>query len=113
MKISSLLPAVQDRFEFSYEFHKFVPILSGCYALTTFDGHILYIGLTDDLHRRFAEHRSNKDKCSLTAQGKSFWFYYLTLEKAELYRIERTWLNSHMDEHGELPILNKINSPII
>jgi len=112
MNVSDLSPAVSNKAQFTYEFHKFVPPAAGCYVLATFDGHILYVGLTDNLHRRFAEHRETKAKCALTSQGAAVWFYYLLMSKAEIHRTERTWLNSHADAHGVLPILNKINSPI-
>lgn len=112
MNISELVPTVQNRLQFTYEFHKFAPSEAGCYVLTTFDGQVLYVGLTEDLKRRFGEHRDNKDKCALTIQGRASWFYYLVLDQKEIYRVERAWLNGHLDAHGVLPILNKINSPV-
>lgn len=111
MNVAELVPVIKERYQFTFEFHKFVPQVAGCYVLTTFDGHVLYVGLTDDLHRRFGEHRDNRVKCAPTPQGTAFWFYHLTLSEADTHRVERTWLNGHMDAHGALPILNKINSP--
>ncbi len=113
MNVTKLVPAVKDRHQFTYEFHKFVPVQAGCYALTTYDGHVLYVGLTDDLHRRFGQHRDDRNKCSPTPQGVAFWFYYLLLSKAEINKVEHSWLNANVDAHGVFPLLNKINSPLI
>ena len=112
MKVGQLVPHVSLRVQFSLRHHKFVPVEPGCYVLTTFEGDVLYVGLTDDLHRRFWEHRDTKEKCEPTAQGMAFWFYYLGCEIKHLERIERTWLNIHVEFHGERPILNKCDSPV-
>lgn len=112
MKIGQLVPEITLRLQFTLRHHKFVPQEPGCYVLTTFDGDVLYVGLTDQLHRRFAEHRDTKEKCQPTEQGTAFWFYYLPCELKELERIERTWLNIHVECHGVRPILNRVDSPI-
>lgn len=112
MKVSQLIPSVDNRHQFSLRFHKFIPDEAGCYVLATFDDEVLYVGLTDDLHRRFREHRDTKKKRDPTAHGRAFWFYYLTCETTETRRIERTWLNQHVELHGVLPVLNKCNSPV-
>jgi predicted GIY-YIG superfamily endonuclease len=112
MKVNQLIPVVENRVQFSFKAHKFVPAESGCYVLTNFDNEVLYIGLTDNLHRRFAEHRDTKEKRQETSQGTAFWFYYLPYEEKEVNRLERTWLNLYMESHGVLPILNKVYSPV-
>lgn len=112
MNIRELTPASSLRVLFHLSKHKFVPHESGCYVLTTFEGEILYIGLSQNLNRRFGEHRDTKEKCSPTQQGLAFWFYYLPYAANELARLERTWLNDHVSRHGNLPILNKVNSPV-
>lgn len=112
MKVNQLIPEVNLRVQFSLRLRKIVPVKSGCYVLTTFNDEVLYIGLTDNLHRRFTQHRDSKAKREETPQGTAFWFYYLTMERSRIFRVERTWLNQHLELHGTLPILNKINSPI-
>ncbi len=82
------------------------------YLITTFDDEILYIGLTDNLQRRFGEHSGNKEKNNSTKQGRAFWFYYMMCAEKELCKIERTWLNQYEIIHGNLPVLNKVSSPI-
>lgn len=112
MKIQQLIPAVTQRIQFGLRFRKFVPRETGCYALTTFDNHILYVGLTDSLYRRFNEHWDSKDKRLPNKLGRAFWFYYLTCPEKVLCRIERTWMNQHVELHGVRPILNKVDSPV-
>lgn len=112
MNVDNLFPKTEHRLQFSLGFWRFVPKSAGCYVLTTFDGKVLYAGLSDNLHRRFSEHRDSNTKRLPTQQGLAFWFYYLLREPQELRRIERTWLNEHITEHGVLPVLNKINSPV-
>ena len=86
--------------------------MAGCYALTTFDGPILYIGLSVDLNARFQQHLGNPEKIMLTGNGKAFWFYFAGYNNENLNKLERTWLNQYQTEHGERPILNKIDSPV-
>jgi excinuclease UvrABC nuclease subunit len=112
MKVNQLVPTVELRVKFNFSDHKFVPKESGCYVLATFDNEVLYIGLTDNLNRRFAEHRDNKEKRQQTSQGSAFWFYYLLYNEKEIDRLERTWINIHTEIHGVMPILNKVNSPV-
>ena len=38
-------------------------------------------------------------------------FHWLEVEGRELNKIERTWLNTHIQHEGKIPILNKIFSP--
>jgi predicted GIY-YIG superfamily endonuclease len=89
-----------------------LPGASGCYVLTTFEGDILYIGLTEHLRRRFGQHLATKEKCQVTPRGKAFWFYFLEKPVKEIRRVERTWQNEYRTEHAEFPVLNKVASPI-
>ncbi len=113
MKVQQLIPKVNKRVQFSLKSRKFVPKETGCYILSTFQDEVLYVGLANNLHERFPQHRDNKEKRNPTSQGKAFWFYYLTCAEKEIHRIERTWQNQHRELHGELPILNRINSPLL
>ncbi|ANL30129.1 excinuclease ABC subunit C domain-containing protein (plasmid) [Rhizobium phaseoli] len=40
----------------------FIPDSSGCYVLTSFDGNVLYVGLTKNLKRGMAQHLDNREK---------------------------------------------------
>lgn len=112
MKVAQLFPQPTDKVYFKLSLFKIVPKKMGCYTLSTFDDDILYIGLSDDLFTRFQQHLNNPEKTNPTKNGKAVWFYYTYYDPTNLEQLERTWLNQYQAIHGELPILNKINSPI-
>lgn len=112
MNVADLNPTVTGRILFKLSSFKLVPKAAGCYALTTFEGAILYIGLSVDLSRRFQDHLSNPEKIGLTPKGKAFWFHFAPYDKANLNKLERTWLNQYQTAHGRRPILNKADSPL-
>ena len=112
MKLDDITPKPLDKVQFKLIAYKNVPKTNGCYVLTTFDNDILYIGLAIDLHNRFKQHLDNSEKTNPTADGKAIWFYYTTFDPKNLPKLERTWLNQFTNNHGRLPILNKVNSPV-
>lgn len=112
MKIDELTPTPKDKVQFKLASYKSVPQVNGCYILTTFDNEILYIGLAINLNNRFKQHLENPEKINPTSEGKAIWFYYTTYDSKNLPKLERTWLNQFTNIHGQLPILNKVNSPI-
>jgi excinuclease UvrABC nuclease subunit len=112
MKIDDLIPYPKDRVNFKLASYKYVPKVTGCYVLTTFDKDILYIGLSENLYDRFQQHLNNPEKTNSTAEGKAIWFYFATYNPINLPQLERTWINQFVALHGHLPILNKVNSPI-
>lgn len=112
MNISSLLPLPKEKQRFHRACFKFIPNKSGCYALTTFDGNILYIGLSESLRERFQQHLFNPEKTNPTPEGKAIWFYFFLCRKEELTKLERTWLNRFVAEHATRPMLNKVDSPV-
>jgi len=113
MTVTDLSPSVTSRAQFSLRHKKHVPAEPGCYVLATIKGDILYIGLSDNLNRRFGEHRADDDKCQVTALGRAFWFYYLNQPAKEIRRLERSWQNQYSCVHGGLPLLNKVASPVV
>lgn len=112
MNISELNPMPTGKVQFGLKSKKLVPIVSGCYALVTFDGFVLYVGLATSLASRFIQHCETKEKCDPTPDGKAFWFYFLEVESKELNRVERTWQQQFFAIHGRRPILNKVDSPM-
>lgn len=112
MNVAELAPPPSNRALFKLlEFRK-VPHNAGCYLLTTFNGAILYIGLSVNLNKRFQQHLDNPEKIGLTENGKAFWFYFSEHDKNNLPKLERTWLNQYQTIHGRRPILNKVDSPV-
>jgi excinuclease UvrABC nuclease subunit len=112
MKITELNPQPKDKVHFKLASFKSVPKEAGCYVLATFDNDILYIGLSDNLFVRFQQHLDNSEKITPTTDGKAVWFYFVIYTAINLPKLERTWLNQFEGIHGQLPILNKVNSPI-
>lgn len=110
MNVRSLRPLPTNRENFRRNRQRFVPKKSGCYALASFLDAVLYVGLTEDLSRRFGEHLDDPKKTSNTVEGRAFFFYWLECD--ELEKIERSWQNECELADGKLPILNEIRSPI-
>lgn len=108
MKISELSPRPIDKESFRKSFMRFVPEDAGCYALTTFDDDILYVGLTKNLNRRMGEHLDTPEKVNTTNHGRAIWFFWLICD--DLNKVERTWMNIYALHHGTLPVLNKVYS---
>ncbi|WP_432422120.1 GIY-YIG nuclease family protein [Rhizobium leguminosarum] len=89
---------------------RYVPDRSGCYVLATFEEEVLYIGLATNLRRRLQQHLDNTQKTRATDLGRAVWFFWL--ETDHLPQLERTWMNSFALQHGKLPALNSIYSPV-
>lgn len=87
-----------------------MPSANGCYALTTFEGEVLYVGLTVSLRDRMGQHLEDERKTGLTKLGRAFFFHWI--ERADLERVERTWLNIHIENEGKMPELNGAYSPV-
>lgn len=112
MTVEQLSPLPDAKYNFSFKSWKYVPKQPGCYALATYSGEVLYVGLTVNLYRRFSEHRDTEEKRNPTKLGAAYWFYYLAGDDSEIHRIERGWMNQPLAIHGALPILNKVYSPV-
>ncbi len=112
MNVTDLSPLPRSKILFNLSFFKEVPTIAGCYILTTFEGAVLYIGLSVNLNTRFQQHLDNPEKINLTSEGKAFWFHFSGYNKTNLNKLERTWLNQYQTIHGRRPILNKMDSPI-
>jgi predicted GIY-YIG superfamily endonuclease len=109
MKLTLLSPNPTAWESFRRSRERFIPSAPGCYALTTFDQDILYIGLTTHLRRRVNDHLDSSAKTELTAQGRAVLVYWI--ETQETNKVERTWHNIYLLNEGRLPIMNSIYSP--
>ena len=112
MKISKLFPLPEKKVHFKLSSFQLVPKRTGCYVLTTFENEILYIGLTGNLFDRFQQHLQNPEKTTATIQGRAVWFYFTFYDPINLPKLERSWLNQFLALHGEMPVLNKVSSPV-
>lgn len=110
MNVAELFPLPAHSETFSRSRERFVPERPGCYVLSTFSRVVLYIGLAKNLRRRMNEHLDSDAKTAVTELGRAVMFFWV--ESEELEKIERTWMNIHIQHAGSLPILNAVYSPI-
>lgn len=110
MNVTLLTPLPNKCEPFRRSRERLVPSASGCYALTTFEGVVLYVGLAVDLRRRMNDHLDTPEKTNLTDLGRAVWFHWF--ETDETNKVERTWQNISIQHDGTLPILNRVYSPV-
>jgi len=109
MNVDKLVPLPVKFETFKRDRLRFVPDVPGCYALTTFGGTVLYIGLTNNLRKRINAHQDTPAKTGETKYGRAVIVFWM--ESADVNKVERTWMNIHLQHEGALPILNSIYSP--
>lgn len=113
MKLDRLCPLPNQRTQFAWSHYVTVPEQPGCYALVTYSGDILYVGLaTASVRDRMGVHLETREKRTPSAQGAAYWLYYVLCTPAEVGKIERGWMNQAILEDGDIPALNKIYSPL-
>lgn len=112
MNVANLHPPPQEKAPFELSAYLQVPEDSGCYVLTLFDGHILYIGKSKKLRRRFEQHLDDPLKTQPTSQGRAVWFHWLLHKELHLNALERGWGHEHRVVEGVLPILNDASPPV-
>ena len=110
MKLDMLVPQPVKCEIFKRSRERFIPEKSGCYVMTTFANDVLYVGLAKNLRSRINNHLDSDEKTSRTALGRATYFYWL--EGLEIGKIERTWMNIHIQYEGVLPPLNTVYSPV-
>ena len=111
MNIAELVPPPQHRDAFRRNRVKYIPNHSGCYVLTSFVGSVLYVGLTNNLRKRMNNHLDDRRKTGVTKDGRAVFFWWL--ECSEINKVERTWMNIHVQHEGLLPPLNNAYSPVV
>jgi hypothetical protein len=111
--VEHLLPRPDQSTQFAWSHCVTVPEKPGCYALVTYGGEVLYVGLAAvNVRTRMQVHLDTAEKRAGGADGVPFWFYYLLRKASEVNAIERWWMNQAFLEDGEMPVLNKIYSPV-
>ena len=108
MKVDHLDPGPDSCEPFRADRQKHVPARTGCYLLTTFNRHILYVGRTNNLWRRMGEHLDDRRKTQPTREGRVILFHWLEYEDTD--RLERTWMNACVVEDGRRPLLNLVDA---
>src|SRR5579862_5813782 len=113
MRVGDLSPAPDNKTRFAWSHNVTVPEKPGCYALVTFHGDVLYVGLaTANIRSRMRNHLDTAAKRAGASSGVPFWFYYLVEVDRPVGPIERGWMNQAILADGEMPPLNKIYSPL-
>jgi GIY-YIG catalytic domain len=109
VNITALLPEPLRSENFRRNRERFIPGGPGCYVLTNFSKQVMYVGLARNLRRRFCQHLDSKQKTAATERGRAVLFWWVETE--DLNKIERTWMNIHIQHEGTLPLLNGAYSP--
>lgn len=110
MNVAELLPQPTHWESFKRSRERFVPEKPGCYVLTTFSRVVLYVGLSTNLRTRMNSHLDNPVKTGETQLGRATLFFWI--ETADINKVERTWMNIHIQHEGTLPVLNGVYSPV-
>jgi hypothetical protein len=109
MNVDKLVPEPVKREPFKRNRLRFIPDTPGCYVLATFENVVLYLGLASRLRRRINDHLDDAAKTAETRLGRAVFVFWI--EHPGLNKVERTWMNIHIELEGALPILNGIYSP--
>ncbi len=113
VKIDHLRPVPDQRVQFAWSHHITVPEQPGCYALVTYSGEVLYVGLaTSNIRGRMGSHLDSSIKRQVGPLGGPYWFYYLLRSPTEVGPVERGWMNQAIMQDGTMPPLNKVYSPL-
>lgn len=113
MQVGRLRPCPKAYTQFAWSHHVTVPATPGCYALVTYAGIVLYVGLaSSSIADRMAVHLETESKRKGTPDGVPFWLYYFECRASEVNAIERGWMNQSILADGEMPPLNKVYSPL-
>jgi len=113
MNVDRLRPLPNHKTRFAWSHHVTVPERTGCYALATYEGNVLYVGLaTTSIRDRVGVHLDTREKRIPSSRGAAYWLYYILCEPAEVGPVERGWMNQAILEDGDKPALNKIYSPL-
>ena len=113
MKVEKLCPLPEQKTEFAWPHCVSVPDQPGCYALTTYGGEVLYVGLASkSIRERMSAHLDSPSKRNGSDNRVPFWFYYRTCGAPEVAAVERGWMNQSILEDGSLPPLNVVYSPM-
>lgn len=113
MRIDRLKPCPKSFTQFAWSHHVTAPTNPGCYALVTYAGIVLYVGLaSSSIADRMAVHLETEAKRKGTPDGVPFWLYYVECPACEVKSLERGWMNQSILEDGVIPPLNKVYSPV-
>src|SRR5262249_15409288 len=111
----SIVPClISSRVGLRFDMRVSVFLLSLFYdVLATYKLEVLYVGLASaSIGDRMGTHLDAEEKRKGGREGVPFWFYYLLCPPKDVNRLERGWMNQSILVQGDIPILNKIYSPV-
>lgn len=113
MKVEQLVPLPEHQTRFAISHLAMVPDQPGCYALTTYSGDVLYVGLaTKSVRSRIGAHLEVPEKRKGSSTGVPFWVHYILRLATQVGPIERGWMNEAILRDGQMPPLNRVYSPL-
>ena len=107
MKVTELDSGLKRVARFDHRGTVEVPTHPGCYVLANVVDDVLYIGLTNNLCRRFMQHLSDPRMTGLTSLGLAHWFYFMDVPRDQLEWAEGSLLSRYKFQEVKLPILNR------
>lgn len=107
MKIMEVSPLFKGRLPFRWDANDGVPAVAGCYILATAFDDVLYIGQTNNLRRRMAEHLRSDRMVLPSDAGRAWWFYYALMPASKVVECEQGLLVNHRLADGCWPVLNR------
>jgi hypothetical protein len=112
MKVDQLRPKPDQQVRFEWRYHASVPEQPGCYALVTYQGEVLYVGLASgSIRSRMGNHLDTPEKRKGSEGIVPYWFYFFVVEDGKVEPVERGWMNQAFLEDGHFPPLNGVYSP--
>src|SRR4051812_20059320 len=107
LTVDQLIPYPKERVQFAWSHVVVVPETSGCYALVTYSGTVLYVGLASlSIQDRMKAHLETPEKRKVGHLGAAYWFYYVHCPSTQVNFTERGWMNQAILEDGDIPALN-------
>lgn len=107
MKVNELVPHLAASVSFDHNGASGVPAASGCYALVSASGNVLYLGQSGNMRERFGDHVNDPDKRRSTPDGRATRFHYKAL--ADRQRTEESLLAQFRARERRLPYLHGQN----
>jgi excinuclease UvrABC nuclease subunit len=100
MKPHNLTPIPIYSIAFDTESLDFIPNKNGCYAFTSSNGDILFIGSTNVLKKRLEQHIENNQALEISA------VHFLESDEIKQEIVEKDWHNQFQEFAGCLPPMN-------
>ena len=109
MKVSDILPPVEQQAAFDLYALNRIDDCSGCYCLTNAGGDILYVGQAVSVQQRLIQHFDSEKRAAMTVHGRVSRAWWRTEAVVKLDALERGWIDAIRLRDGQLPPFNRIS----